>query len=428
MEIVQRVLPTGLTVILANLENTQTVTGFFAARAGWKYENETNWGIAHFLEHMAFKGTKNRPTKLDISKEVEGRGGLMNAFTSEEMTGYFFKLPYQFTNIACELVSDMLLNSKYEQEEIDKEKGTIIQELRMYLDSPQALSSQFVWPELLYRDQPAGTCGLGTEESINSFKRKDFLKFKKGLYVSENSAFCLAGKIDDIEKLFSFIQKCFNGIIIGEPTIEKPPVIHSQKKPELLLLPRPEINQSHMLVGVRSHDLFSPQKDALKILTTVLGGNMSSRMFMEVRERRGLAYYIRSLHEFQTDTGYLTTWAGIDKDKVMEAMKTMLKQYKIVCNKPIPEEELKRAKQYINGTKQMSMETSNGVAYDLIEQWIYTGKIVPLKKRVRKINLVTQTEVMTTAQEIFKNNVLNMAIVGPHDEKDEDNFKKTLRF
>ncbi len=427
MKIIERnALSSNLKIILAPMSGVKTVTGIFAVRAGWKYETRQNNGIAHFVEHMAFKGTKNRPTTLDIAKEVDGRGGAWNAGTSEEMTDYYIKLPYQHTRVVCDVISDILLNSLLKPEEIEKEKGTIIQESRMYHDMPQAYVGLVLWPRLLYGDQPVGWDAIGTEESIKAMTREHFEEFLRNLYTDENAVFCLAGKIPNEDNAFAMINNLFYGIHEGQPKISKPPVIESQSESALIIDSR-DIQQSHIILGVRAYSVFHPKKPALVVLETILGGNMSSRMFIEVREKRGLAYYIGVDLDIQTDVGNLRTSAGVDREKVLEAVAVIIGEYKKICEEKIPEEELQRAKDYIIGSSQMQNESSYIVAYSLVSQWVHKGEVLPFSKIAKKIEAVTAENVQEVAREIFVNKGLNLAIVGPHQGMEEE-FLKILKF
>lgn len=426
MRIIKEVLSSGLTVILAPMAGAESTTGVFACRAGWKYETPSNNGIAHFLEHMAFKGTKRRPTALDIAKEVEGRGGSWNASTSEEMTDYFIKLPGKYAVVIRDILSDMVLNSKFEPVEIEKEKGTIVQELRMYQDVPQRFIGSVLWPKLLYGNQPAGWCGVGTEATIKALERKHFIDFLDGLYVSENSVLCLAGKITGIRGLLRGINFCFGELRQGSPKIIKPLTIESQNGPVLLLEPR-EIQQSHIVLGVRAYPVNHPRRRALRVLQVISGGNMSSRMFIEVREKRGLAYYVGTGIDVQTDIGSLYTSAGLDREKVSEAIKIIIGEYVKICQDGVPEEELERAKEFIIGSSRLSFEVSSSVAFSLARQWVIEGKITPFAKIEKEIRAVTASDVQSVAQEIFVNKGLNLAIIGPHHGMEKE-FLEILKF
>jgi len=295
MRIIKRVLPNGLTVLLAPKASAETVTGIFAARAGWKYETRENNGIAHFLEHMAFKGTGKRPTTLDIAKEVDGRGGDINAFTSEEMTGYWIKMPHQFMPVVCDLISDMLLNSKLEPEEIEKESGTIIQELRMYEDSPHEYASSVAWPALLYGDQPAGWNGVGTEENIKAMKREQFMEFLEKLYVAKNTVFCLAGRLPRIKETMDIISKYFNNIKKGPPKIIKPPVVENQQEPKLLQICK-DIQQIHMVLGTRTFSLHDPRKYTLCVNHENRTLHSQAILSLALSAKNALQDWVETLH------------------------------------------------------------------------------------------------------------------------------------
>ena len=426
MKIIERkATSSNLKIILAPMAGIKTVTGIFSVRAGWKYETEKNHGVAHFLEHMAFKGTKKRPTTLAIAKEVEGRGGVWNANTSEEVMNYWIKLPCQHMEVVCDILSDMLFNSLLSSEEIEKEKGTIIQELRMGKDMPSRYVGATLWPKLLYGSQPAGREGVGTENSIKAMTRWYFTKFLENLYTDENAVFCLAGKIADIEETFVCINNLFCGIEKGKPKIVKSAVIESQLEPAMLFENR-DIEQSHIILGVRAYNVHHSKVVALAVLDTILGGNMSSRMFLEIREKRGLAYYVGTFFDNQSDVGNFGTYAGIAREKLPEAITVIIDEYKKLCDEKVTDDELQRAKDYLIGFSQMYLESSSAVASFLSRQWIMKNKIEPFPKIVKKIQAVTAQDVQEVAQEIFVNKGLNLAIVGPHQDMEEE-FLKILK-
>ncbi len=425
MRIIKEVLSSGLTVILAPMAGAESTTGVFACRAGGRYETKQNNGIAHFLEHMAFKGTKRRPTALDIAKEVEGRGGSWNASTSEEMTDYFIHLPSKHTQIICDVLSDMIFNSLFNPEEIEKEKGTIIQELRMGKDIPMQHVLSWLWPALLYGDQPIGWRLVGTEESIQNMKRENFIEFTDGLYTDENCVFCLAGRMDT-EEAFTMANNYFCGIAKGPPNILKPAAIEAQNEPALLL-EAADTEQSHLVLGVRAFNCHHPKKKALQVLSVVLGGNMSSRLFTEIREKRGLAYYVSTFCETQSDVGVFACRAGVSREKVTEAVTAIIDEYKKLCDEKVPEEELQRTKDYLIGGSQMELESTVNVAQFLAEQWIMKGKIEPFSAIVKKIKAVTAEDIREVAQEIFVNKGLNLAIIGPHHGMEKE-FLEILKF
>lgn len=425
MEIIKEPLSTGLTAILVPMSGTNTITEIFMARAGSKYETKEIQGLSHFSEHLAFKGTYNRPTAQDIAREVDSRGGVINAFTSEEFTGYWLRMSARFTEVVNDLISDMLLNSKFDPEEIEKEKGTIIEEIRMCVDNPIIYIGILV-AKLLYGDQPAGRFIGGTEESVKNIRREQFVDYIKKLYVASNSAICVAGCIENPEKLLGDLEIYFQGINRDKPGIEKPPVIERQRKPKVLLQHR-DTAQTHVFLGVRGYNITHPQKSALQVLQILLGGNMSSRMFMEVRQRRGLAYYIATMTDLQTDVGSLFTRAGLNQEKITEALEVIMEQYRKVAEEKVSEEELRGVKDCIIGRQELDIENPQMVALSLVQQFILTNDIETFEEKIERIEAVTAEDVQRVAQDIFRNKNLNLAIIGPHKDM-EERFYQILRF
>ena len=277
------------------MQDTDTATVLIMTGAGSRYETRAENGLAHFLEHMFFKGTKKRPTALDISKELDGLGAEYNAFTGEEYTGYYAKVASKHWMTALDVVSDLFLNAKLEQEEIDRERGAILQEINMYEDMPMRRVQEH-FKTLLYGDTPLGWDIAGPKSNIKAFMRKDFVKFLERAYTASNIVVGVAGKIDP-----KVVKK----------EIEQIPAIFVQNK---------KVDQTQLVVGVRAFDMFHKDRAALSVLATVLGGGMSSRLFIEVRERRGLAYSIRTSTDLFLDAGYLATQAGVEHENLEKAL------------------------------------------------------------------------------------------------------------
>ncbi len=426
MKIIKETLDNGLTVIMAPMVGIETATGMFSVRAGSHYETTENQGISHFLEHMAFKGTEKRPNALDIAKEVEGRGGNWNAFTGNEKTGYFIKISSDCIKIVLDILSDMVFYSKFDSRAIEKEKGTIIEEIKRRDDDPESLVVSYLWPRLLYGDQPAGREIAGTEESVKGMERKHFLEFTNALYTSENSVFCLVGYIPRPFLAYNLIDKYFGNMTAGKPKIKKPFIIESQSEPALMVESR-DTAQSHLVLGVRAYGYRHPKIAALDVMNTILGGNMSSRLWNEIREKRGLAYRINTFFYDYSDTGNFAAWAGIKKENIFEAVKIILDEFKKICIERVFGEELERAKKYIIGTSRMSFESSVFVSRWLSSLWIRNEKIESFLKKIKKIQAVTAEDIQTVAREIFVNKGLNLAIIGPHQGMEEE-FLKILKF
>ena len=319
MNFIDKTLKNGLRLIYSPMEGTKTVTVLAIFGTGSKYENRENNGISHFLEHMIFKGTEKRPTTMDIASELDGVGADFNAFTAKEYTGYWVKVNKEKLNLALDIVSDMLLNSKFDEQEIDREKGVIIEEINMYEDNPM-MSIEDVFENCLYGDTPAGWDVAGPKENILKMQRKDFITYFNSQYGTNQSTVCLAGNItkeveEKVEKYFAELR--MNDFQDKEKTIEK------QSEPKVKIKYK-DTDQTTISLGVRAYPVGHKDEMALKMLAIILGGSMSSRMFTEIRERRGLAYYVKTAAELYTDTGFLTTQAGLNSEKLDEAVKTIL--------------------------------------------------------------------------------------------------------
>ncbi len=406
-------LKNGLRIILAPMQDTETVTVLVMTGVGSRYETRKENGIAHFLEHMMFKGTAKRPTALDISKELDGVGAEYNAFTGKEYTGYYAKVEQHHAETALDVVSDIFLNAKLEQEEIDRESGTILQELNMYEDMPMRHIGD-LWERHLYGDTPLGWEIIGTKENIKSFKRADFVRYMKRGYVSENMVVGIAGKFDP-KKMKKEIEKRFGHIGHGKrPTTKK--AIDRQSKPELFIQEK-KTDQTHMILGVRAYDMHHKDRYVLSVLAAILGGGMSSRLFIEVRERRGLAYSVHTSVDTFHDAGYLATQAGVEHENLEKTIEVILAEYKKIATEKIDEDELKKAKEYLKGKLAMSFEGSDDVIEYLVGQEISRNEIVLPKEKRKLIDKVTADDVLRVAKDIFTRKKLNLAIIGPHTNK-----------
>ncbi len=415
------ILKNGLRIITIPLKNTNTVTVLVLVGTGSKYETKEINGISHFLEHMFFKGTKKRPNTLKIAETLDKIGGAYNAFTGKEYTGYWAKVDFKHLDLALDWVSDIFLNSKLEQKEMEREKGVILEEIKMYLDTPMK-HIQELWEKLLYGDQPAGWFIIGEKENIIKLNREKLLNYFKTHYLAENTVVCVAGNIKS-KGIKEKIKKYFKNIHKGnlKPKLK---VIEEQKSPQSLIHFK-KTDQTHLCLGVRGYDLFSPQRYAQTLLAVILGGNMSSRLWISVRERRGLAYYIHTSSENATDTGYLVTQAGVDHQNVEQVIDLILKEYRALKNKKITQAELQKAKDYIKGNISLSLESSDSQASFYGFQELLCGKILTLKQKFSKIDKVSVKDIQKTAQDIFQPEKLNLALIGPF--KNKEKFNKLLR-
>jgi len=402
-------------------KGTGAVTVLVLVATGSKYEKKDISGISHFLEHMFFKGTKKRQDKLEIAETLDKIGGIYNAFTGEEYTGYFAKVAATQFDLALDWVSDIYLQSLLPEKEVEREKGVIIEEINMLYDNPMA-HVELLWNKLLYGDQPAGWDIAGTKESVGAMNRQKLLNYMKSQYAASNTIICVAGNIKPFQ-VINKIKKSFAQIGTTEPT-KKAKVVERQTAPEYLLHAR-KTDQTHIYLGVRAYNLNHPQKYAQDVLGIILGGMMSSRLFMEVREKLGLAYYIKTSVDSNPDTGFLATRAGVENKNVEKAISTILKEYKKVSQKKIPESELKKAKDHIKGKMALILEPSDALASFYGSQELLENKTLTPKEIYAKIDKVSSKDILMAANDIFKPKNLNLALIGPFEDK--RNIEKILK-
>ena len=414
-------LKNGLRIITVPAKNTKTVAVIVLVGTGSKYETKDINGLSHFLEHMFFKGTKKRSSTMKIVEPLDQIGGDYNAFTSQEYTGYWAKVDASHLDLALDWVSDIYINSLFNVKEIDRERGTILQELNMILDMPMSYV-EYLWINLLYGDQPAGWHVIGTENTVKSMQRNDFINYLKNHYSAKNTVIAVAGNIDQkitIDKIKKYFQK-----INKDKVKDKLLVKEKQTKPQVLIHYK-KTDQTHLILGVRAYNMFHPDRYALSILGDILGGYMSSRLFMSVRERQGLAYYIKAGADMDTDVGYLAASSGVDNQKVDKAIKTILEEFKKITNQKVSPKELKKAKDHIKGSALIGMEASDAQASFFASQELLTNEILTLEEKFSKIDKVTINDIQRVAKDIFRPEKLNLALIGPF--KDKNRFNKLLK-
>ena len=414
-------LKNGLRIITVPQKNTKAATVLILVGTGSKYETKETKGISHFLEHLYFKGTKKRPSALLVAEVLDKLGGIYNAFTSEEYTGYYAKVAVSHFETALDWASDIYLNSLLPKKEVEKEKGVIIEEINMYLDTPMLYIGE-LWKTLLYGDQPAGWDVAGTKETVSKITREQILEYMKSQYVALNTIVCIAGNISSSQAI-NQTKNCFSKISQTQPKL-KPQVIEKQEKPKILLFPK-KTDQTHLALGVRAFNLFHPQKFTLDILGTILGGMMSSRLFVEIREKLGLAYYVKTEVECDPDTGYLTTRAGIDNQRIDKAILTILKEYRKISQKKISLTELKKTKENFKGKFTLYLESSDAKASFYAGQELLEKIILTPEQIFKKIDKITANDILKVAREIFQPQKLNLALIGPFEKKER--FQKLLK-
>ncbi len=401
----------------------ESATVMVMAGAGSRYENRKNSGISHFLEHMAFKGTEKRPTAMDISSLIDGMGGEFNAFTGKETTGYYIKSAKDKIETSIDVLSDMLLHSKFDPAEIEKEKGVIIEEINLYEDMP-ARKIGDIYERLLYGDTPMGWDIGGDKDIIRSITRADFITYLADLYSASNLTVVIAGGIDT-EKAYALVDTYFNQMKQFK-TKTFTPQKEDQSKPALMIKQK-QTEQIHIALGVRTIPISSPKRYPLSVLSAILGGGMSSRLFHEIREKRGLAYYVRTSSDEYADVGTLVSTAGIDPKRVVEAVEVMVAEYSKVSRGEmgLTDEELKKAKEFLKGHLVLDLEDSRSVAGFYAHQELLEEEIENPDDVLAKIEAVTQDDVVSVGKEFFKESTLNFALIGnfPDGQKLESLLK-----
>ncbi len=420
-EIQKITLDNGLRMILAPQAQNLAATVLVLVETGTKYEIKKINGLSHFLEHMCFKGTKKRPKPIDISSELESIGAEYNAFTGMEYTGYYAKAQSRHFDKILDVISDMYLNPIFKPAEIDKERGVIIEEINMYEDLPMRQVG-ILFMNLLYGDQPAGWDTLGEKEIIQKLTKKDFLKYRKEHYVANGTVIIVSGNFNE-KKVVKQIQSAFKGII-SEKKFGKIKVKESQSNPAVLLKFK-QTDQTHLILGVRAFDIFDERRYVLQILSGILGSGMSSRLFQKIRGKMGAAYYVRAGIDLFTDHGYLDVSAGIDKNKIEQVIEAILKEFKFLIKKPVGNKELQRVKDNLIGNLILGLETSDAIASFYGDQEIIAKQIISPEELIKKIQSVKAEEIMATAKRIFQNNRLNLAIIGPFENKEK--FEELLK-
>ncbi len=408
-------LDNNLRVITIPMPGSLTTTVLVLVEAGSKYETKEINGLSHFLEHMCFKGTEKRPTSIDISHELDSIGAVYNAFTGMEYTGYFAKARPEHFDTILDVVSDIYLNQIFESKEIDKERGVIIEEINMYEDLPMRRVQEF-FTNLLYGDQPAGWDIAGRKEVIKKLTRDDFVKYRGEHYLGQSSLVVIAGKFNE-EEAIRKIENVFSGIKSDKKT-PKIKTIEHQDKPEIFLKHK-ETDQTHLILGCRAFDIFDERRFALEVLSDILGGGFSSRLFQKIREEMGAAYYVSADADLYTDHGYLAASAGVDHNKINAVIEATLVEFRNLANKPVDKKELDRAKEHLIGHLIMGLETSDHLASFYGGQEVLTKKLMAPEEIVKKIQQVKAEEIMAVANDIFQNQKLNLAVIGPFKEKEK---------
>lgn len=408
----KKIFENGMKAIVIPMENTSAVTLLVLIGTGSRYESKNINGISHFLEHLFFKGTKSRPSPGEIASALDKIGAVYNAFTSKELTGFWVKSAYSDFDVSLDIVSDILLEPLFKEEEIERERGVILQEKNMREDMPPAKADE-VLENVLYGDTPLGWDVIGTEESIKSIGRNQILDYLKNHYIGPNAVVIVAGNVDK-NKTFSDLEKKFKRMPEGKAKdAEKEKDF--QESPRIKLIDK-KTDQMHFAMAVRAYDIFDERKYPLSLLATVMGGNMSSRLWMEIREKLGLAYYISSANEYYADAGYMAVKAGVPHEDLAVVLEKIADAFKGIRDKGVSEKELKDAKSFTRGRLALSLESSDEVAMFCGEQELLTKKILQPEEILEKIEKVSGNDILNIGRDILKPEKINLVAIGQHKD------------
>ncbi len=431
-----------LPVLLVDIQASQSMTTIFLANTGSRYEKKAEEGLAHFFEHMVFKGTAKFPTAKIIAETLDSVGADFNAFTSKEYTGYYVQSAAANFPLALDVLSDMLFRPKLRQADIDREKGVIIEELNMYADNPISHIAD-VFEQMIFKNRDLSHSIVGRKQTISAFTTADFQPFLQKFYGPENLLLVIAGGLQDLAKneagLVAQIEKALAKLQDERTPVKNPlPTItaadpvaigqHTFSQDKFVLVNK-NTQQAHFVMAYPALNAASSDRYALQILSTIVGGNMSSRLFSKVREEMGLAYYVHSDLDFFHDSGLFGCSAGVDRKRAEEAIKVSKAVFTDLCSEKakIDARELTRAKEYLRGKTLLGLESSQNVAQFFGLRKLLRDELLSVEEVLAKFEAVTPEDVLRVAKDIVRENELRLAIIGDFkSEKDEESLRLAM--
>lgn len=421
----ERVFPQGLKVITIPVPGIKSVTALLLVKAGTRHEKPETNGISHFLEHMVFKGTGKYATALDISTAVDEVGAEFNAFTGKEYTGFYVKSAAQHVERAIDVACQLVFQPKLAKKDLEVERGVILEEIRMYEDQPMAkVGKEF--ESLIYSNTSLGWLTLGKPENIKSLAISDFVAYRNYLYRPSRMVLALAGNPEAVgnRTIGKIVKPYLHRAVKAEESKEER-FVFRQASPALRLVPK-KTEQAHLCLGVRAYAKGDKRRYAAAVLAGLLGGGMSSRLFQEIREKRGLAYYVKANLQAYTDNGYLMMQAGTEPKNVPEVIQVALEEFAKISAGRFTKSELTKAKEYLKGQFILSLEDSQAVADHYGEDLLLEGKVQTPGEMLQATDRVTKSQVQKIAREIFVNAGLNLAVISPKIRKER--LEKILKF
>ncbi len=410
LKVVKRKLPSGLRLLMIPREEIETVAFMVMVGVGSRYETLKQAGLSHFLEHMFFKGTEKRSDKKEIAEVLDGVGAYYNAFTADECTGYYVKCARENLELATDVVADILLRSLFSEKEIETEKGVVMEEINMYTENPMR-HIEHMWRKALYGSHPLGRRIDGTVETVRGFSRKDLVDYAKKNYQADNVVVVVAGNFNE-EEVEKLTKDLFADIARSKA---KQPRKAPLKLPASKIVNerRAKLEQTHVIVGVPGVGLNDERRWAAELLAVILGGGMSSRLFMEVRENYGLAYAIGTSSDNYIDTGTLHTQAGLRTDKAKFAVQLIMDEYDKIMNEKVSVKELDKVKKYVHGRMVLDLEESSSIALFVGSQELLQEKTFAPSEIWGKLQAVTADDIQSLAQELLEKKKRSLALLGP---------------
>jgi predicted Zn-dependent peptidase len=375
---------------------------------GSRLEDDRLAGASHFIEHLFFKGTRRRASSKEIADAIEGVGGFINASTDKELTVYWTRVPSEYTDLGLDVLFDIVTNSKLDPEDIERERAVILEELKMYQDQPQD-NVQNLFEELMWPGHPLGRDIAGTQESVSRLTRDDILEYADAHYRLPNVVIGAAGALDEA-KVLEFVRPRLT--LPGDLNGKAPAIAPGTLDGAHVMVKRQRTEQAHICLGVRAYSYLHPDRYAIDLLNTVLGEGMSSRLFLNIRERLGIAYDVHSFMQKHRDTGYVAVYLGVDPKKAVGAVKAVMGELARLRDEEVAPDELERAKEFTKGRLRLELETTNGVAFWLTYQELLLGEIRTIDEELALVDAVTAADMRRVARDVLSGPI-QMAVIGP---------------
>lgn len=412
-------LSNGLRVVTAPLPGAQSLTVTIAAGTGSRKEDfSVNGGVSHFLEHLLFKGSRRYPNAEVIAKAVDAVGGINNAYTTEDLTNYYIKVPRRHGSLALDILADMIAQPLLDADEIERERGVIIEEMNVYRDDPARFVSTLM-PPLLFPGNPLGQDIIGSEEVIKTIPRDAIAEYQRSHYGAANLVVAAAGAVDHDE----FVRQAEELLGGMERGVEIPfERVGSELDSQLAVINEKATAQAHFIVASRGYHYGHPSDPAAKLLATVLGRGMSSRLFIKVREREGLAYSVVAGLQNFVDTGIFEVYAGVNLDKTARALDSVLAELDRVRQEKVGEDELAKAREQLRASLEMSLESNSAVADRISSQMVLQGRVRSVEEMLGELEAVTPDDVLAAARDLLAPEKLRFAIIAPKPTATAEHF------